>query len=412
MLTEREKLIINDLLVIKNEKWRRFVAGVFAERYGRGGVTAVSEATGMSRKTIAAGVSEIEEASAAGTIPGEDFTSGGRIRKEGGGRKSVVETQPGIIDALHDLVDSYCYGNPMNPLTYTTKSLRHLADALKKQDYKIEYNTVGTLLSAMNYSLHGNMKMNQVGEPHPDRDAQFRFINDSCIRFMMRDVPVISVDCKKKENIGNFKNAGVEYMPKGEYVEVMDHDFLIPEKGKAVPYGIYDITRNEGYVSVGISSDTAQFAVHSIRNWWDEMGNERYPNADTLYITCDGGGSNGSRSRLWKTELQKFSNETGLTIYVSHFPPGTSKWNKIEHRLFCYITKNWRGRPLVDLVTIVSLIANTTTEQGLTVQCDVDPKKYETGIKVSDEDLSKVNISRDDFHGDWNYSIAPSEYSE
>ena len=292
-------------------------------------------------------------------------------------------------------------------MRWTTKSLRNLADELVSEGYRIGYRKVGYLLEELGYSLQMNQKMRQVGEEHPDRDAQFEHINEKAKAFGAAGLPVISIDCKKKELVGSFKNVGAEYAPKRHPVEVLDHDFPLPALGKAAPYGIYDISANEGYVSVGISADTAQFAVASIRNWWYSMGVERYPATKQLLITADGGGSNGSRNRLWKTELQKFANETGLEISVCHFPPGTSKWNKIEHRMFSQISKNWRGKPLESLAVIVSLIAATTTRTGLTIQCQLDLNKYPKGIKISDKELASVNIVGDSFHPNWNYSILP-----
>ena len=304
-------------------------------------------------------------------------------------------------------MDEHSYGNPENPLRWTTKSLRKLAEALKSLGYSISHMTVGRLLGVLGFSLQVNQKMKQVGKESPDRDRQFTHINDTAKKYMQEGEPVISVDCKKKENVGNFKNGGAEYAPEKTLVETLDHDFPIPELGKAIPYGVYDMTNNEGYVNVGVSAETAEFAVQSIRMWWTTMGSIRFPNAKRLYITADGGGSNGSRCRLWKAELQRFADETGLYVEVSHFPPGTSKWNKIEHRMFSQITKNWRGRPLETLEIIISLIASTTTCTGLKIQCALDKTEYQTGIKVSDETLAELNMILNDFHGEWNYTICP-----
>jgi len=295
----------------------------------------------------------------------------------------------------------------MSPLRWTTKSLRSLADEMVAEGLQIGYRKIGYLLEEMGYSLPKNQKMNQVGEEHPDRDAQFNHINEKVKTFGTAEYPVISIDCKKKELVGNFQNVGQEYAPKKYPVKVLDHDFPLPELGKAAPYGIYDISANEGYVNVGISADTAQFAVASIRSWWYSMGKERYPNAPKLLITADGGGSNGSRNRLWKTELQNLANETGLEISVCHFSHGTSKWNRIEHRMFSQISKNWRGRPLESLMVIVNLIAATTTKNGLTIQCQLDLNQYPKGIKISDDELASVNIIGDGFHPNWNYNILP-----
>ena len=331
-----------------------------------------------------------------------------RIRAKGAGRKPIAETQPGIKEAIERLVDPETYGDPTNPLRWTTKSLRNLQKELQSEGFKIGYDKVGDLLKELGYSLQQNKKMKQVGVESPDRDAQFKHINGTAKQYITVGNPVISIDCKKKENIGNFKNTGSEYQPKNHPKMVLDHDFPLPELGKAAPYGIYDIAGNNGFVNVGISADTAQFAVNSIRMWWLQMGKEQYPDASALYITADGGGSNGSRCKLFKTELQKLANELNIPIEVSHFPPGTSKWNKIEHRLFSQISKNWRGRPLETLEIIVELISSTTTNNGLNVKCVIDRNIYPRGIKVSDEELKDVNIIRNNFCGNWNYTIFPS----
>lgn len=401
MLDEKTEKRIQTVVPLLNENQKRKYLAAEAESLGRGGITQISQALGVSRNTIAAGIKEIGEA--------EQQTSSDRVRKEGGGRKSIEETQPGITKALECLVSESSFGNPEYPLLWTTKSLRNLSGALKEQGFTISFSKVRQLLSDLGYSLQLNQKMLQVGKPHPDRDGQFRKINEMAKGFMAEGTPVISIDCKKKELVGNFKNQGGEYAKSGQPVKVLDHDFPLPELGKVAPYGIYDIASNEGFINLGISSDTARFAVNSIREWWNEMGAAKYTTADKLYITADGGGSNGSRNRLWKTELQEFANETGLQIYVSHFPPGTSKWNKIEHRMFSYISKNWRGRPLETILVIISLIESTTTESGLRVKCGLDRNIYETGIKVADDELERVNILRHEFHGEWNYCIAPSE---
>lgn len=401
MLDETTEKRIQTVVPLLNENQKRKYLAAEAESLGRGGITQISQALGVSRNTIAAGIKEIREP--------EQKTSSGRIRKEGGGRKTIEEIQPGITKALESLVAESSFGNPESPLLWTTKSLRNLSGALKGKGYTVSFSKVRQLLSDLGYSLQLNQKMLPVGKPHPDRDGQFRQINELAKEFMAEGTPVISIDCKKKELVGNFKNQGAEYAKSGQPVKVLDHDFPLPDLGKVAPYGIYDIAGNEGFINLGISSDTARFAVHSIREWWGEMGASRYPAASKLYITADSGGSNGSRNRLWKTELQELANETGLQIYVSHFPPGTSKWNKIEHRMFSYISKNWRGRPLETLLVIISLIESTTPESGLRIQCGLDRNIYETGVKVSEEDLEKINIARNDFHGEWNYCIAPSE---
>lgn len=397
---------INSILPKLDERLKRQYLAAEAEALGRGGIKEISQLTGMHRNTISSGLKELRsESGGAQEDAGSVCVS--RIRQQGGGRKSILETQPGIEAALEKLVDGDSFGNPENPLRWTTKSLRNLADELDKEGFRASHMTVGLLLEKMGFSLQVNQKMKQVGKESPDRDAQFQHINNTVLEYTRAGQPVISIDCKKKENIGNFKNGGAEYARKKQPVEVLDHDFPLPGNGKAVPYGIYDMLYNEGYVNVGVSRDTAQFAVHSIRTWWLEMGSGRFPAAARLYITADGGGSNGSRCRLWKTELQKFADEIHIPIEVSHFPPGTSKWNKIEHRMFSQISKNWRGRPLETLAIIVNLISSTTTEAGLKIKCGVDPTLYESGIKVTDEELEQVNIVKNSFHGEWNYTIFP-----
>ena len=392
------------LPLLEEDQKRKFLASE-AILLGRGGIQEISAISGMHRNTIASGVRELN---ATDEIPSKDGNNKRRIRAKGAGRKPITVTQPGIKEALERLVDPETYGNPMNPLRWTTKSLRNLQKELQAEGFTVGYDKVGDLLKELGYSLQQNQKMKQVGEESPDRDAQFRHINSTARDYMEVGNPVISIDCKKKENIGNFKNNGSEYRPIKDPTEVLDHDFPLPELGKAAPYGIYDIASNEGFVNVGISADTAQFAVNSIRMWWLQMGKEQYPNADSLYITADGGGSNGSRCKLFKVELQKLVDEINMPIEISHFPPGTSKWNKIEHRLFSQITKNWRGRPLETLEMIVELISSTTTATGLKVQCTVDRTLYPRGLKVSDEELDGVNIIRNEFCGNWNYTILPS----
>ena len=392
---------INMMLPLLNEKQRRIYLASEAIAIGRGGITKVSKASGVSRSVITAGVKDINSGNT--KVLSED----GPIRRKGAGRKPITETQPGIKEALDGLVCDSTFGDPMSPLLWTTKSTRNLADELVAKGFKIGYRKVAYLLEEMGYSLQVNKKMNQVGEEHPDRDEQFQYINEKVKAFQAAGCPVISIDCKKKELVGNFRNTGAEYAPKKHPVEVLDHDFPLPGLGKAAPYGVYDISANEGYVNVGISSDTAQFAVTSVRNWWNLMGIERYPSSKKLLITADGGGSNGSRNKLWKAELQNLANETGLEISVSHFPPGTSKWNKIEHRMFSQISKNWRGRPLESLRVIVNLIAATTTSTGLTIQCQLDLNHYPKGIKITDDVMASLNIAGDEFHSNWNYTIFP-----
>ncbi|MDT4761061.1 ISAzo13 family transposase [Sphaerochaeta sp. PS] len=407
-LDETTKNRVAKAMPMLAENQRRKFLGIEALALGHGGIEALSKLTGAARSTISLGMKEASEAE---SDPKARTSSAGmgRIRSEGAGRKTIEETNPGVTKALEALVSETTIGNPENPLCWTTKSLRNLEAELVSQGHKISYVKVGELLEGLGYSLQLNKKALQVGEAHVDRDAQFEHINTKARSFMKEGLPVISVDTKKKENIGNFKNNGVEYAPKGDPTQVLDHDFPLLGLGKASPYGIYDVRENEGYVNVGISSDTAMFTAQSIRSWWDEMGCLKYHGATKLYITADGGGSNGSRNKLWKKSLQLLSNEIGLEIHVSHFPPGTSKWNKIEHRMFSHISKNWRGRPLVSLAVIISLIGSTTTQKGLRVKCGLDTNEYEKGIKVSDRELEELNISRHEFHGEWNYWVSPSE---
>lgn len=388
---------------LNESQLRKYLASE-AISLGRGGIKEVSAISGVHRNTISAGIKELENPNYPNP---EKVTNTTRIRIEGGGRKPITVSQPGILEELDRLVDPASYGNPENPLRWTTKSTRHLAGELQKLGYKIQRDKVGDLLRELGFSLQQNQKMKQVGKQSPDRDGQFRHINSTALEYLNVGNPVISIDCKKKENIGTFKNNGAEYVRKGQPIHVLDHDFPVPEQGKAAPYGIYDIANNEGYVNVGISSDTAVFAVNSIRNWWYYMGCEKFPNASRLYITADGGGSNGSRCRLWKVKLQELVDELLIPIEVSHFPPGTSKWNKIEHRMFSQISKNWRAKPLESLEIIVNLIASTTTTTGLHIECGIDFNTYETGIRVTDEELKDVNIVKNEFCGAWNYTICP-----
>ena len=404
---------IRTILPLLDERQKRIYLAAEAESLGRGGMGIVGKIAGVNKNTMTAGKNDLEDLRSGkdpvacfdSQSPGRKTTS--RIRKQGGGRKPISETQPGIVEALLKLVDGETYGNPENPLSWTTKSTRNLADELSIEGFSISYVKVKQLLEQEGYSLQSNSKMKQVGKEHEDRDAQFQHINSTSAEYISMGEPVISVDCKKKENLGEFANKGSEYRKKGEPLAVLDHDFFDKDAGKAIPYGTYDIANNEGYVNVGISHDTASFAVNSIYAWWIEMGKERFPNASMLYITADGGGSNGSRNRLWKTELQNFADKTGLAIEVSHFPPGTSKWNKIEHRLFSFISKNWRGRPLKTLQIVVNLISSTTTKSGLKVGCGIDITQYETGVKVSDEEFNNIRLVPDEFHGEWNYMILP-----
>jgi transposase len=364
---------------------------------GRGGVAAVCAATGVARSTIGRGLAEVR--AAADQNPG-------RTRRPGGGRKPKTETQPGLLEALADLVQSAIRGDPEAALLWVSKSQRHLAGALAERGFSVSQKLVGRLLRRLGFSLQANSKTRE-GASHPDRNAQFEYINAQVQALQAAGEPVISVDTKKKELVGDFKNGGRELRPKGDPEAVRVHDFAIPDLGKVAPYGIYDIAANAGWISLGITSDTAAFAVESIRRWWQTLGSTRYPNATRLLITADCGGSNGVRVRLWKTELQTLADQTGLAITVAHLPPGTSKWNRIEHRLFALITQNWRGKPLLTHEVIIQLIASTSTTTGLNVQCRLDESTYEKGIKVSDAEFASLNITPADFHGDWNYTIAP-----
>ena len=380
------------------ERQRRLLAAADAHAFGRGGVKKIHRAVGIARSTIARGKRELSS---------EAILPVGRSRRPGGGKKKIQMMYPGIIAALKTLVNPETRGDPESPLKWTSKSSRELAQTLKEQGYRIGHHKVTELLrEELGYSLQGNRKTRE-GTNHADRDKQFAHINKRATHYLTHGNPVISVDTKKKELIGNFKNGGREWQPKGKPVEVSVHDFADKELGKAIPYGVYDMGKNVGWVNVGITSDTAQFAVESIRRWWEYLGKERYPQSTTVLITADCGGSNSYRTRLWKKELQRLTDETGLTIEVCHFPPGTSKWNKIEHRLFCHITMNWRGRPLTSLQTIINLIGNTKTKTGLQVYAMVDTNQYQSGIKVSDEEMEQINMKPNIFHGEWNYTIRP-----
>lgn len=395
----RSKFI--SLQAVMDERMRRQWAAAEAAQIGWGGVTAVAAATGLSRNTITTGLHELRYRE---SHPREVVEP--RVRRPGGGRKQLIEIDPTLWEALEKMIDPLTRGDPESPLRWTCKSTRRLAEELTRQRHHVSDRTVAALLKSAGYSLQANRKTNE-GASHPDRDAQFGYINRRVREFQRHQQPVISVDTKKKELVGEFKAVGTEWQPKGTPTKVNVHDFPDKKLGKAIPYGIYDLVSNEGWVSVGIDHDTAQFAVASIRRWWTEMGASRFPRAQKLMITADGGGSNSSRNRLWKVALQDLANELQLPLQVSHFPPGTSKWNKIEHRLFSFITKNWRGRPLTSYQVIVELISNTTTEAGLIVKAAIDTTDYKTGVKISDEELAKVNIRRARFHGEWNYTIIP-----
>lgn len=390
------------LSVEMDERGRRQWAAAEARELGWGGVSAVSQATHLSRTTITAGLRELE-------LPaGQRATEGMRVRRPGGGRKSLTETDSGLLVALEALVEPTTRGDPESPLRWTCKSTRRLAEELTRQRHPVGANTVAALLRRAGYSLQANRKTRE-GASHPDRNAQFEHINALVRQFQNRDQPAISVDTKKKELIGDFKNSGREWHPRGEPEEVRVHDFLDKQLGKAIPYGVYDMVNNQGWVSVGIDHDTAEFAVNSIRRWWKQMGRRRFPGASELLITADGGGSNSPRSRLWKVSLQRLADELGLRLHLCHFPPGTSKWNRIEHRLFSFITQNWRGRPLVSHQTIVSLIASTTTKTGLIVKAALDTKQYKTAVKVTDEQLQHLRLTPHPFHGEWNYMLTPRQ---
>jgi len=381
------------------ERSRRLWAATEAWALGHGGIARVEEATGISRRTIQRGLRELE---AEPTIPL------GRVRRPGGGRKKTTEKDPTLASDLDALVEPTTSGDPSSHLRWTSKSVRRLEEELRAMGHDVSHRLVADLLREEGYSLQANRKSLE-GRQHPDRDAQFRYINQQVGRFLDEGQPVVSVDTKTKELVGAYKNPGREWRPKGEPERVRVHDFIVPEQGKAIPYGVYDLKRDEGWVSVGIDHDTASFAVNSIRRWWRLMGRQAYPEAERLLVTADAGGSNGARSRLWKWELHRFATRTGLSIHVLHFPPGTSKWNKVEHRLFSHIAMNWRGRPLTSLAVIVSLIAATTTRSGLRVRAEIDKGSYPLGVKVTDEQIAKINLEPHEFHGDWNYTIHPKQ---
>ena len=383
---------------------RRLVAAAESEAIGYGGVSAVARATGVSRRAITEGITELAQWKSARKIP----PAQSRIRRKGAGRKRTTDKDPALLEDLDRLVDPATRGDPESPLRWTCKSVRRLAEELQREGHAVSYQTVAELLHALDYSLQANQKTLE-GSQHADRDKQFEYINGKAQRYLKQGEPVISVDTKKKELVGDFKNGGREWQIKGEPEPVRVHDFEIrePGKGKVAPYGVYDLGRNVGWVSVGVDHDTATFAVESIRRWWRWMGRPTYPKAHRLLITADSGGSNGARIRLWKWELQQFADETGLEISVCHFPPGTSKWNKIEHRLFSFISQNWRGKPLISHEVIINLIAATTSKTGLKVKSALDSNTYPAGIKVSDQQMAELRLKKDAFHGDWNYRLLP-----
>jgi hypothetical protein len=397
---ERIRRKFHALTVVMDERMRRQWAAAEAMELAWGGISCVAKATGISRTTILAGIQELEAQQDSEALPSPS------VRRPGGGRKLLVETDPGLWDALDALVDPVTRGHPETPLRWTCKSTRQLAEELCRQNHPVSDRTVASLLHAAGYSLQANRKTRE-GKDHPDRNAQFEYISRQVRRAQKRGQPVVSVDTKKKELVGDFKNSGQEWRPKKTPQKVRTHDFKDKKLGKAIPYGVYDLTNNQGWVNIGIDHDTAYFAANSIRRWWDDMGITRFPRATELLITADGGGSNGYRCRLWKVALQGLADQLGLHLRICHFPPGTSKWNKIEHRLFSYITSNWRGQPLVDLQTIVNLIASTTTKTGLVVQAALDTNVYETGIKVTDEEMAQLRITPCKFHGEWNYTVVP-----
>jgi len=385
------------LVPVLDERSRRVWAAAEAEALGYGGQSIVALATGISRTTISGELGRSQEEST--------VDRGKKLRLSGGGRKKLIDREPGVLSALESLVEPTTHGDPESPLRWTCKSTRQLAAALEVQGYQIGRQTVATLLDGLGYSLQGNQKTKE-GSSHPDRDAQFKYINDRVQNFQQREQPVISVDTKKKELVGDFKNSGKEWQPKGEPEPVRIYDFIDKKLGKVTP-GVYDSTANVGWVSVGVDHDTAEFAVETLRRWWEKMGRVRYPKAIELLITADGGGSNGSRVRLWKVALQRFADQAGLRISVCHFPPGTSKWNKIEHRMFSHISLNWRGKPLISHEIIVNLIAGTTTRTGLKIEAELDTNVYPIGIEVTDNELKNTRIEKAAFHGEWNYMIIP-----
>ena len=397
---EKLQLKIQTFYGCLNEKQKRLFLASEAEFIGRGGIKKIHDLTGVSKITISKGVKELKELSNS-----EDkIISGSRIRKPGGGRKKAIDNN--IWRKIKFFIEPHTKGDPENPLQWISKSLRKIEAALKEQEIHVSHRIIGDVLKRNGFSLKSNKKRFE-GKTHCDRDKQFEYINKKVIELQKNNQPVISVDAKKREMVGNFKNTGAEWSSKGNVKEVNAYDFLTEADGIAIPYGVYDIASNKGWVNVGITKDTAQFAVQSIRNWWYSIGIATYNTANSLMICADGGGSNSSRGRLWKYELQKLSDELGITIQVAHYPPGTSKWNKIEYKLFSYISKNWRGVPLESYEIIVNMISSTRTTTGLTVDCEMDKNNYETGIKISDDQMKEINISRSEFHGEWNYSISP-----
>ena len=385
------------LQAVLDERSRRLLAAAESKAWGRGGISAVSRATGVSRQVIRQGLKELSQPPA---------HPAGRVRRPGGGRKKAKHKDTALLADLEKLVEPTTRGHPETCLRWTCNSVRKLAEDLNRRGHRVSYPVVAELLHELGYSLQANRKTKE-GDAHPDRNAQFEYLDGRVRRYIALGQPVISVDTKKKELVGDFKNGGQEWRRKGTAEKVRVHDFVIPELGRAAPYGVYDLADNTGWVSVGVDHDTASFAVETIRRWWCAMGQDKYPGAERLLITADGGGSNGYRRRLWKLELQRLADETGLAIAVSHFPPGTSKWNKIEHRLFSFISKNWRGQPLTSLKVIVNLIAGTTTEKGLKVHAEIDGRNYPAGVRVPEAEMAEIKLRREAFHGEWNYEIMP-----
>ena len=387
------------LAPLMDERVLRRWAATEAQALGWGGTAAVAEATGLSRTTIRSGIAQLHSP--------RPEPSPERVRRPGGGRPRLTDRDPRLLDDLDRLLQPATLGDPMAPLLWTSKSTRNLADALVALGHEISHDSVGRALEDIGYRLQANRKT-EDGDDHPDRDAQFEYINRCVRRFQRRHQPVVSVDAKKRELVGNYRNPGREWRPEGTPQRVRTHDFRDKELGVAIPYGVYDLTRNDGWVSVGIDHNTAEFATESVRRWWERMGSLAYPDADELLLTADGGGSNGSRARLWKLKVQRLADRLGLRISVCHFPPGTSKWNRVEHRMFCHITENWRGRPLVSRAVIVNSIGRVRTREGLRIEAELDTNSYPKGIKVSDEEMAGLNLQRAKFHGDWNYTILPS----
>jgi transposase len=385
-----------------DERGRRRWCAAEARSHGRGGIAAVARVTGISRRTIDRALVELDRE------PEEGALAAGRVRRPGAGRKALAESDPAVVEDLERLVDPATLGDPERPLRWTSKSASNLAAGLRELGHELVERSVLRLLRRAGYTLQANVKTRE-GSDHPDRDAQFQYINDTAAAAIKTKQPVISVDTKHRELVGEFKNGGREWHPKGQAPQVNTHDFPSHAEGKAIPYGVYDLARNEGWISVGVTNDTSAFAVASIGAWWAQLGRGAYPDAGRLTITADSGGSNSARGRLWKVELQKLADRTGLEIVVCHFPRGTSKWNKIEHRLFSFISHNWRGKPLIDYATIINLITSTTTSTGLKVYARLDQTDYPKGVAVSDAEIAKVNLQRHDFHGDWNYTIKPHE---